>query len=63
LRVDSSEASAIDAALTARTAEGKKIAIRIEPVTDEACLLSIRVGTYGDEELSRRIYERIQQEL
>jgi hypothetical protein len=63
LSVDSSEASAIDASIDARTAEGKRVALRIEPVTGARSELTIRVGTNGDEELSRRIYERIQQEL
>jgi hypothetical protein len=63
LRIESSAATLVDARIVAFTAQDKKLAIDLEGLADETCLISIRGGTFGDRKLSQQIYERIQAEL
>ena len=51
------------AKVTARSADGKRISIGIKPGADNLTHYSIQVGTLGDEQRSRVIYEKIQQNL
>ena len=57
--VTSKAKDALQAELTARTAADKKIQIRLKKVTDGATEIRIRVGTFGDESLSRLILTKM----
>jgi len=46
-----------------RTAEDKKVTIKVSRVTDQLTRVDIRVGLFGNESLSRTIMDRIQAEL
>src|SRR5262245_842241 len=49
--------------LTARTATDKKIEIQLKKLSDNSTEISIRVGTFGDENLSRVILDKIKNRL
>ena len=49
--------------ITSRTAQDRRVRIRTEEETAETTSLSIRIGTFGDEELSRRILREIEGNL
>jgi hypothetical protein len=49
--------------LTARNAGDKKIDIDLKKISDKATEISIRVGTFGDENLSRVILGKIKKRL
>ena len=51
------------AKVTARSADGKRISIGIKPGADNLTHYSIQVGTLGDKQRSRVIYDKIQQNL
>ena len=53
----------LTAKITARDAEDKKIIIRLTSTGRMSTKLSIRIGTFGDEIKSRRIYEEIKKYL
>jgi len=59
----SSDSSALDARIVGRTATDKKITIKAKTVDSNLTKISIRVGTFGDEQLSRRIYDTIKKYL
>ncbi len=52
-------ASATDGLATARTATGKEVKVTVTAKTPEVSTVAIRVGTFGDENLSRLLYDRI----
>jgi hypothetical protein len=52
-------ASANDGLATARTATGKEVEVTVEMKTPEVSTVGIRIGTFGDENLSRLLYDRI----
>lgn len=52
-------ASATDGLATARTATGKTVEVTVEAKTPETSTVGIRIGTFGDENLSRLLYDRI----
>jgi len=54
---------ALTADITARDAQNRRITIKLSSVTDQATKLSIRIGTFGDEAASRRIYNSIRDSL
>jgi hypothetical protein len=56
---DVATASATDGLATARTATGKEVRVRVELKTPEVSTVAIRIGTFGDENLSRLLYDRI----
>ena len=49
--------------LTAHNASGKEVYIYLKKVSDTATEISIRVGTFGDENLSRTILMKIKSHL
>jgi len=49
--------------LTARTAEDKKVVIKIEKQGDKLTKVEIRIGVFGDEPKSRAILEKINSQL
>jgi len=53
-------ASATDGLATARTATGKAVKVTVQAKTPEVSSVGIRIGTFGDENLSRLLYDRIQ---
>ena len=53
----------LSARIIARTAQDKKITIKIAYVTENSSQLSIRVAIFGSEEKSRQIYLKIREHL
>ena len=62
IRAISADATAIDGRVIGRTALDRKIEIHVER-EGASSRISIRVDTFGDEALSRQIYERIKAHL
>lgn len=60
---DSEKKDALVAVLMARTAEDRKIQIRISRESETLTNVEIRVDTFGDEKLSHTIFEKIKAEL
>ncbi|MHC4507549.1 MAG: DUF3568 family protein [Planctomycetota bacterium] len=54
---------AMSAVIITRDAEDKKITIRLRAATEETTKISVRVGTFGSETKSRRIYQKIRENL
>lgn len=59
LRVISSSKDALSATVIARDADDKKIQIKMAAVSEQTTKLSIRVGTFGSETKSQRIYKNM----
>lgn len=57
--VTSKEKDAISGELIARGASDKKITVKLKKQTDEVTEIRIRIGTFGDESMSRQILEEI----
>ena len=55
--------SKVDAAITARTGQDKKIEIRLNRTADDLTRVRIRISTFGDESLSRLLLEKIKANL
>lgn len=58
-RVTKSHKDALAGEITARRADDTKITVRLKKQTDQVTEIRIRVGTFGDETLSRLIYDKI----
>jgi hypothetical protein len=56
---ETAAASATDGLATARTATGREVKVTVEMKTPEVSTIGIRIGTFGDENLSRLLYDRI----
>ncbi len=54
---------ALQAELTARNASDTKISLKLRKLSESATEIRIRVGTFGDESLSRLILEKINHRL
>lgn len=54
---------ALSAVIVARDAQDKKITIKLNAATSEVTELSIRIGTFGNEEKSRLIHKEILRNL
>ena len=63
ITVLSSGATGVDGRIEARTSLDKKVSIEVERKDDRRSKIGIRVGTWGDEEVSRMIYERVKARL
>ena len=61
--VTSQAKDALSAELTARNASDKKIVVRLKKISDTTTEVRIRVGTFGDESLSRVVLEKIKKHL
>jgi hypothetical protein len=59
----SSSSSSVDGKVSARTALDKKIAITVERESEQRSKIGIRVDAFGDEDLSRQIFEKIKSKL
>ena len=53
----------MSAVFVGRDAEDKKIRIKLTATQEDMTELSIRIGMFGDETKSRRIYEQIKKRL
>jgi hypothetical protein len=53
------QASATDGLATARTATGKEVKVTVVAKEPQGSKVGIRIGTFGDENLSRLLYDRI----
>ena len=53
----------VSAELEAKTADNKTVKIQLKRVTDNLTDISIRIGTFGDESLSRYILSKIEARL
>jgi hypothetical protein len=54
---------ALAARVTARDSSDKKVEVRLKAITSNATKLSIRVGTFGDNTKTHRIYSTIREHL
>jgi hypothetical protein len=61
--VTSQAKDALEAELTARNASDKKITVKLKKLSDSVTEIRIRVGTFGDEALSRVILDKINEQL
>jgi hypothetical protein len=61
--VTSRAKDALEARLTARNSADKKISIQLKKLSESSTEIRIRVGTFGDEPLSRVILDKIKQRL
>lgn len=63
LIIISSDATAVDGRVVARTARDDSVTIEVESAGDNVSDVGIRVGTFGDEAMSLTILEGIKQRL
>lgn len=61
--INQSKKDASSAVLESETADDRSITIRLKRVSDRTTEIRIRVGWFGDEELSRLILDKIEQHL
>jgi hypothetical protein len=61
--IGNSEKNDLSGSLTAYTADNKKVQIKLKRRAESITEIRIRVGTFGDESLSRLILERIRERL
>jgi hypothetical protein len=59
----SSRGSAVDAEVIGRTATDKKVAVRVKAEDTGESSVSVRVGVFGEEVMSRRIYDELKKHL
>ncbi len=57
---ESAQSSATDGMATARTATGKEVLVKVTRKNENISQIGIRIGTFGDENLSRLLYDKIQ---
>lgn len=62
-RVTTQQKDALQGRLVAKTASDKRIEIDLEKVSDTMTEVRVRVGTFGDEDLSRLIVQKIEKRL
>ena len=63
IQVETAAASGIDGKVVGKTALNKRIEILVERQDSETTKYSIQVGSFGDEALSREIYEKMKTKL
>jgi len=56
-------ADAMSARVVARDSSDKKVEIQLKAITSKATKLSVRVGTFGDDSKTQRIYDTIREHL
>lgn len=56
-------ATSLDGKVTARTANDRSVTVKVTGQGKQTSRLSIRVGVFGDEPLSREIYDKIKANL
>ena len=55
--------STVDATITARTGQDKKVGIKLDRTADNLTRVRIRVDTFGDESLARMVLDQIKLNL
>jgi hypothetical protein len=63
IHVLSKDATGIDGSVVGRTALDTKVEITVKRQDEKTSKISIRVGTFGDKELSQQIYDKIKAKL
>jgi hypothetical protein len=63
IRVISNAVSGLDARLVGRTGADRKVTVKVKGAGEGRSEISIRVGAFGDETMSRSILRRIEKEL
>ena len=63
LPIVSDETTEIDGRLEAKTAHGTRVAVDLQSVDPDRTRIVIRVGTFGEERLSRKILARVRAHL
>lgn len=63
MAITAREKDGLTGQLTARASGDRKVTVRLRKVTGTATEVRIRVGTWGDEALSRQILEQIERRL
>jgi hypothetical protein len=56
---ETASATEFDGLATARTATGKEVKVTVVAKEPQVSTIGIRIGTFGDENLSRLLYDRI----
>ena len=56
---ETASATEFDGLATARTATGKEVKVTVVAKEPQVSTIAIRIGTFGDENLSRLLYDRI----
>lgn len=59
----SERSDALTGTIVARTADDKKVEIRLERLTDTTTKVKIRVGVFGDQAISMQVWDRIKEGL
>jgi hypothetical protein len=59
----SKDATGLDGTIIAKTALDKRIEVTVKRQDEKTSTISIRVGTFGDQELSRELFEKIKARL
>ncbi|MGD9251758.1 MAG: DUF3568 family protein [Desulfobacterales bacterium] len=57
---ESAQSSATDGMATARTATGKEVTVTVQRQAENKSQIGIRIGTFGDENLSRLLYDKVE---
>ena len=63
LSIISSQSTAVDGQIVARTAQDRRVTLHISEESDDLSKLTIRVGTFGDEAVSLALLKRIERRL
>jgi hypothetical protein len=63
IRRISNSSSGLDAVIVGRTGADKKVTVKVKGAGEGRSKISIRVGAFGDESMSREILRRIEKEL
>lgn len=63
IKIQSADSTSLDGVVVGKTALDKDLKITVKRVDERWSEIGIRVGTFGDEELSRQIYDKIKDEL
>ena len=63
IKVATAQSSSLDGQLVAYTATDTKVKIKVNQLTEQSSKVTIRVGTWGDKDMSLRILEKIKAHL
>lgn len=62
-KVTTQQKDALQGRLVAKTASDKRVEIDLEKVSEDMTEIRVRVGTFGDEDLSKLIVQKIEKHL
>jgi hypothetical protein len=63
LTIDRKQMDALGGTIDARRADGTPVKVKLKPEGDRSTTISVRVGTFGSKEKSKRIHRAIQKQL